>query len=619
MAENLVLITSIANQLLEATASTASQASELVLAQLVEHFDLHYSFLRYNDHGTRASVLAAEWPPRSDRADPDPYATVSFTSDHPAFALCESGKDLIVFQRLSEKDGFRCPATGRRFGGGPSVAAAPLVSGGLTAGVLGFVKCRGRKWKPEALYTLETVASLFAQFQARVLAEQRLRHLAEHDDLTGLPNRRALLAHLSARLAGQQPGPVAVLYIDLDRLKAINDSLGHAAGDWFIKDFANRLLACAGVQSMVARLGGDEFVVVPDQPMSTRAAESFARRIRAMVDCCLTIDKHTITRTVSIGVAAGKPGHDDVAEVLRRADEAVLESKRAGGDRITLASDNSLKQLFRSDIELHLQGDIDSDALLLEYLPEVDLWTGAIVAAEALVRWRHPARGVLLPDAFIGVAESMNLAGELDRWVLRTACAEFSGWRARGVGRGASLRVNVSPLQLTTPGFVRMVADTIDEFGMEDGSLCLEITERAVVHNVESTARMLMELKNVGVQTSIDDFGAGYAVLSYLKSLPVDVVKIDPRFVRDLGQSANDLAIVRAIIGLAEAFDLQLVAEGVETPAAALALMQHGCRRAQGYLFSRPIGGNAMESLLSSRWMPMPFLGDSQALVKTAI
>jgi diguanylate cyclase (GGDEF)-like protein len=563
--------------------------------------------------------LAAEWPPRPDVADPDPYATVSFTSDHPAFALCESGKDLVVFHRLLENDGFRCPVTGRRFGGGPLMAAAPLVSGALTAGVLGFVKCRGRKWKPEALHTLETVASLFAQFQARILAEQRLRHLAEHDDLTGLPNRRALLAYLSGRLASQQPGPVAVLYIDLDRLKAINDSLGHAAGDWFIKDFANHLLACAGSQSMVARLGGDEFVVVPDQPMSTHAADSFARRIRAMVQHRLTIDTQTVTRTVSIGVAAGMPGHDDVAELLRRADEAVLESKRAGGDQITVASDNSLKQLFRSDIELHLRGDIDSDALLLDYLPEVDLWTGAIVAAEALVRWRHPARGVLLPDAFIGVAESMNLAGELDRWVLRTACAEFSGWRARGVGLGASLRVNVSPLQLTTPGFVRMVADTVDEFGMDDGSLCLEIAERAVVHDVENTARTLMELKDVGVQTSIDDFGAGYAVLSHLKTLPVDVLKIDPQFVRDLGQNANDLAIVRAIIGLAEAFELQLVAEGVETPAAALALMQHGCRRAQGYLFSRPITGNAMESLLSSRWMPMPFLGDSEALVKAVI
>jgi diguanylate cyclase len=616
---NMVLITSVANQLLEASASTATQASEQVLAQLVEHFDLYYCFLRYSDHDIRASVLAAEWPPRSDVAVPDPFGVVSFTSDHPALALCENGKDLVVFNRHHENSGYRCPITGRRHGGGPLVAAFPLISGALTAGVLGFVKCRGRKWKPEALHTLETVASLFAQFQARVVAEQRLRHLAEHDDLTGLPNRRALFAHLSVRLASRQPGPVAVLYIDVDRLKAINDSLGHAAGDLFIKDFANRLLACAGSQSMVARLGGDEFVVVPDQPMSTDDADSFACRIRAMVADRLTIDKHTVSRTVSIGVAAGIPGRDDVAELLRRADEAVLDSKRAGGDRVTVASDNSLKQLFRSDIKLHLQGDIDSDALLLHYLPEVDLWTGAIVAAEALVRWRHPARGVLLPDAFIGVAESMNLAGELDRWVLRTACAEFSGWRARGVGQGAALRVNVSPLQLTTPGFVRMVADTIDEFGMDYGSLCLEITERAVVHDVENTARTLMELKDVGVQTSIDDFGTGYAVLSHLKTLPVDMLKIDPRFVRDLGQNADDLAIVRAIIGLAEAFDLQLVAEGVETPAAALALMQHGCRRAQGYLFSRPVPGNAMESLLSSRSMPMPFLGDSGALVRAAV
>ena len=613
---NLILITSIANQLLEATASTATQASEQVLAQLVEHFDLHYSFLRYSDHDIRASVLAAEWPPRPDVADPDPFAIVSFTNDHPAFALCENGKDLVVIHRHHENSGYRCPITGRRRGGGALVAAAPLVSGMLTAGVLGFVKCRGRKWKPEAIHTLETVASLFAQFQARISAEQRLRHLAEHDDLTGLPNRRALLAHLSDRLAAEQPGPVAVLYMDLDRLKAINDCLGHAAGDWFIQGFADRLRACAGSQSMAARLGGDEFVVVPDQPMSIHAAESFADRLRGMVHDRLTIDGRTITRTVSIGVAAGMPGRDDDSDLLHRADEAVLASKRAGGNQITVSTDHSLKQLFRNDIQLHLQGDIDNEALLLHYLPEVNLWTGAIVATEALVRWRHPARGVLLPDSFIGIAESMNLVAELDRWVLRTACAEFSGWRSRGVGRGAILRVNVSPLQLTTPGFVRMVAETMAEFGMADGSLCLEITERAMVHDIESTTRTLAELKDVGVQTSIDDFGTGYAVLSHLKTLPVDTLKIDPRFVRDLGSNVNDLAIVRAIIGLAEAFDLQLVAEGVETPAAALALMQHGCHRAQGYLFSRPIEGNAMESLLSSRYLPMPFLADSEALVR---
>ena len=499
------------------------------------------------------------------------------------------------------------------------VAAAPLVSGTLTTGVLGFVKSSGRRWRAEAKHTLTTVASLFAQFQARITAEERLRHLADHDDLTGLRNRRALLAHLEDRLAPHQAGPVAVLYIDLDRLKAINDSLGHAAGDWFIRGFADRLTASTGDQGMVARLGGDEFVVVPNRPMTTQAAELFADRIRNTVHDRLTLDARTVTRTVSIGVAAGMPGRDSGSDLLRRADEAVLAAKRAGGNQIVVASDGSLKRLFRNDIQEHLDGGLHNDALMLHYLPEVDLWTGAIVATEALVRWRHPTRGVLLPDSFMGVAESMNLAGALDRWVLRTACAEFTRWRSRGLGVGASLRVNVSPLQLTSPGFVRMVADTVTEFGMDDGSLCLEITERALVNDVARTTSTLTELKDLGVQTSIDDFGTGYAVLSHLKTLPVDTLKIDPRFVRDLGSNASDLAIVRAIIGLAEAFDLELVAEGVETPAAAKALMHHGCRRAQGYLFSRPVTGDAMAQLFAERRVPMPFFTDDEALTRAVI
>ncbi|WIM85720.1 bifunctional diguanylate cyclase/phosphodiesterase [Candidatus Mycobacterium wuenschmannii] len=619
MPANLALITSIANQLLEATAETAPRASEKVLAQLVEHFDLRYAFLRYSDHNIRASVLAAEWPPRTGVGDPDPFAVVSFSSDHPALAVCDNGKELVTVHRDYDDGMSACPLVAGGRTGPPMVAAAPLIAGTLTTGVLGFVKCRGRKWKAEARHTIKTVASLFTQFQARISAEERLRHLAEHDDLTGLRNRRALLAHLTDRLAPRRTGPVAVLYIDLDRLKAINDSLGHAAGDWFIRNFADRLRACAGDEGVVARLGGDEFVVVPNKPMTTHAAEVFADRIRNTVHDRLTIDDQTITRTVSVGVASGMPGRDLVADLLHRADEAVLTAKRAGGNRIITASDNSLKRLIRNDIRGHLQGDPRNDSLLLRYLPEVDLWTGAIVATEALVRWRHPARGVLLPDSFIGVAESMNLAGDLDRWVLRTACADFSGWRSRGVGHSASLRVNVSPLQLTTPGFVAMVGETVAEFGMDDGSLCLEITERAVVNDVESTTRTLTQLNELGVQTSIDDFDTGYAVLSHLESLPVNALKIDPRFVRDLGSSVNDLAIVRAIIGLAEAFDLDLIAEGVETPAAAKALMHHGCRRAQGYLFSRPVTAETMEALLAARRVPMPFFTDEEALTRAVI
>ena len=614
-----LVVTSVATQLMEATGSTATQVSEKVLAQLVEQFDVDASFLRHHDHDIRASVLVAEWPPRVGVPDPDPMAVVHFTSADPALACCEHGRKPVVIAPERTSRVFQRWIGGAKQITSPSVAAAPLVSGETTTGVLGFVKNGARKWKQEEINTLEAVAALFAQLQARIAAEEKLRYLAEHDDLTGLCNRRALVAHLSGRLAAGSPGPVALFYLDLDRLKPINDYLGHAAGDWFIRVFAQRLRVCAG-QSMIARLGGDEFVVIPGQSMSTETAESFARRLGAMLRERLAMGGHMITRTVSIGLVVGMPGRDDSTDLLRRADQAVLTAKREGGNRVAVSTDDmSLKSAFRNDIELHLRGDIDSEALLLHYLPEVDLRTGAILAAEALVRWRHPIWGLLLPDSFVGVAESTNLAGELGRWVMRSACAEFSRWRSNGVGQSAVLRINVSPVQLITRGFVDSVADTIEEFGIDGGSVCLEITERAVVHDIETTRKTLGELKEVGVQIAIDDFGTGYAVLSHLKSLPVDMLKIDAGFVRDLGTNAGDLAIVRAIIGLAEAFGLQVVAEGVETPTAALTLMQHGCHRAQGFLLSRPVPGNAMEALLAARWLPMPFVADHEVLSLGAI
>jgi diguanylate cyclase len=616
---SLDLVTSVATELMEATAATAAKVSEQVLAKLVEQLAVDVCFLRHNDHLAGVSRVVAEWPPRPYRPDPDPMAVARFTSANPVFAMCESLKQPTVMAAKIPYYGYLDRNEEARLITSPSVAVAPLLSGGVTTGLLGFGKFRSKKWKPDEISMLEAIASLFAQLQARIAAEDKLRYLAEHDDLTGLRNRRALVAHLSDRLAAGQPGPVAILYIDLDRLKAINDCLGHGAGDWFIKLFADRLRECAGSRSMVARLGGDEFVVVPDHAMPMNSALSQANELLTMVCDRVAISGHNVTRTVSIGVAAGMPGHDDSADLLRRADEAVLTAKRGGGNQVVVSDDLSLKRLFRNEIELHVHDDIDSEALVLHYLPEVDLWTGAIVAAEALVRWRHPTRGLLLPDSFIGVAESINLADELGQWVLRNACADFSQWRSRGVGQNVVLRVNVSPLQLASRGFVRTVAETIEEFGIDAGSLCLEITERAVVHDIESTRRTLAELKEVGVQIAIDDFGTGYTVLSHLKSLPVDTLKIDAGFVRDLGTNANDLAIIRAIIGLAEAFNLQLVAEGVETPSAALTLMQHGCHRAQGFLFSRPIPSSATESLLSARWMSMPFLANSDALAEAAI
>lgn len=599
-------MTTVAVRLMAANAATSPLVSQEVLAVLVKYFDVDFSFLRYNDHTIRASILIAEWPLRPDVPDPDPLRVVYYKDADPVFALAEHVKTPMVFRpenvdyQKRIEQGRNIPQT--------SMAAAPLKSGDVTTGVLGFVKVGDREWSPAELNALEGIASLFAQVQARVQAEERLRYLADHDDLTGLQNRRALMDHLEARLAAGRPGPVAALYLDLDRLKTINDYLGHNVGDWFIRVIAERLQNATEDAGLIARLGGDEFVVIPTAPMSTAEAEQLADRLLVLIRERVPVDGEMLTRTVSIGVALGSPGRDSTSDLLRRADQAVLAAKAAGGNQVAAFSDEmSLRTDYRSDIELHLQEVIETGALFLQYLPEVDMRTGEVLATEALVRWNHPTRGPVSPAVFIAVAESINLAGDLGRWVLRTACEEFARWRALGVADGIVLRVNVSPVQLVTDGFVETVAALMSEFGLERGSVCLEITESVVVQDMDATSITLAGLRDAGVQVAIDDFGTGFSVLSHLKSLPVDVLKIDRSFVADLGENPDDLAIVRAVIALAEAFELELVAEGVETTVAAKTLLHHGCHRAQGFLLSRPLIGEDMASLLAKGRVPIHF------------
>jgi EAL domain-containing protein (putative c-di-GMP-specific phosphodiesterase class I) len=334
--------------------------------------------------------------------------------------------------------------------------------------------------------------------------------------------------------------------------------------------------------------------------MDADAAEPLARTIHAMVGERVLIDSEMLRRTVSIGVAVGLPGLATSAELLRQADQAVLTAKTAGGNQIAVfTKDMSLKGAFRSDIELHLRGVVESGALVLHYLPEADLRDGRVTGAEALVRWQHPTRGLLLPAAFLPVAESINFAGELGRWVMRTAFADFSSWRSQGLAGDTLLRLNVSPVQLVGSDLVKTVSDTLDEFGLDGGAVCLEITESIVAQDSEAIRNTLAQLREIGVRIAIDNFGTGYSVLSHLKSLPVDALKIDKAFVRELGFNPGDLAIVRAIVGLAQAFDLEIIAQGIETQTAATTLLRLGCNRAQGFLLSRPLTNDAMRSLLA--------------------
>ncbi|MGB2920178.1 MAG: EAL domain-containing protein, partial [Mycobacterium sp.] len=505
-----LMVTSVATQLMAATAVTSVEVSQRVLGDLVSFLGVDVSFLRYNDHALHASRLIAEWPIRTNAPDPDPLGLVFFADADPVFAVSEHAKKPVVLRPEPATDDYQRRIEEGRAVPATSMAAAPLVSGEVTTGALGFVKFGDREWTQEELNALEAIASLFAQVQARVQAEEQLRYLAEHDDLTGLYNRRALLAHLDERLAEGRPGPVSALFFDLDRLKAINDYLGHTAGDWFIRVLAERLRGGADGPNLIARLGGDEFVVVPANPMDPDSAEALAYRLQSTLRERVSIDGEMLTRTVSIGVALGIPGQDTTSDLLRRADQAVLTAKSSGGNTISVFTDDiSMENEFRNDIELHLQSVIENGALLLHYLPEIDMRTGDILAAEALVRWQHPTRGLLPPDSFIGVAESINLAGELGRWVMRSACTEFAGWRARGVGNNAVLRINVSPVQLVTDGFVESVADIMTEFELDRGSVCLEITESVVVQDIETTRITLAGLKKAGVQVAIDDFGTG--------------------------------------------------------------------------------------------------------------
>ncbi|MFQ6392291.1 putative bifunctional diguanylate cyclase/phosphodiesterase [Nocardia sp. KC 131] len=587
-------------------ATTMVAASERVLARLVEHFDVDFSYLRHTDRERRATVLIAEWPHRGDIPDPDPLKVVHFETADSVFAELEHATEPIVVRPSVESADYQ--ETIRRSSGIPLVAmaAVPLLSRGESTGVLGFIKQGDRDWSTRELNVLKAIAALFAQLQARVVAEERLRYIALHDDLTGLANRRALLEHMEERLHSGSPGPVAAFFLDLDRLKALNDFLGHTAGDNFIRTLSSRLRENLDPNDMIARLGGDEFVIVPAKPMDAVAAELEATRIQQLIGRRVTVGGESVSRGASVGVAVGIPGETTVADVLRRADHALLSAKAGGGNGVAVFTDAMRAQFeLQDDVELNLRGAVSDGSLLLHYQPEVDLRTGRIVALEALVRWMHPTRGLLPPGAFVSVAEATNLAGELGRWVIRSACAQFAEWRRRGLATNVVMRINVSPVQLVSLDFVERIEDILRLFGIDGSSVCLEITEHVVVQDLARTQVTLRGLKRMGVQIAIDDFGTGYSSLSHLKALPVDAVKIDRGFVQRLGASTDDLAIVKSIIGLAGSFGLGVVGEGVETPVAARTLVGLGCYRAQGFLIARPMPADEVEPHLVLGRIPL--------------
>ena len=473
-------------------------------------------------------------------------------------------------------------------------------------GLLGVYSRARRTFVPDEAEFLAAVANVVSGAVERHLVEEEIRHRVLHDPLTGLPNRTLALDRLASALARRQRdgGMVAVLLLDLDQFKLVNDSLGHDAGDELLTRLAPRLHDAVRPADTVARLGGDEFLVICEDLDGPRAAIQVAERLAVAVSQPLVLGEEEHFASASIGIALADTADADAQMLIRDADAAMYRAKERGRGRYELF-DEMLRHrvLVRLRTESELRRALERDEMRIHYQPVVDLREDRIAAVEALVRWEHPQRGLLEPADFIRVAEDTGLIVPLGDVVLSKACRDVADWQRRfnGSQRPLSLCVNASARQLADTAFPARVAEIARRSGLAAGSLALEITEGVLMEEAHSPVTVLTRMRDYGLGLMLDDFGTGYSGLSYLKRFPLDVLKIDRSFVAGLGTDEEDSAIVAAVIGMARTLGLSVVAEGVENRDQVGQLLQLGCDRAQGFLFARPIPADRIEPMMTTR------------------
>ena len=429
-------------------------------------------------------------------------------------------------------------------------------------------------------------------------AEQQIVHMARHDALTDLPNRVLLREQLEHELKRVKRGEiVAMLCLDLDHFKSVNDTLGHPIGDELLKLVADRLRGCTREPDTIARLGGDEFAIIMTQLRQPSDAAVLARRIRASISKPYQVDGHQIVSDISIGISIAPIDGTEPDQLLKNADMALYGAKADGrGTYRYFEAEMDKRMKERRDLEMDLRQALANGEFELHYQPLVNLQTNEISAFEALLRWHHPSKGLISPADFIPIAEETGLIVSIGEWVLRTACKETANWPDH-----VKVAVNLSPAQLKTKNLVSIVKDALVDCGMAPQRLQLEITETMLMQNTFATLAMLHELRKLGVQIAMDDFGTGYSSLSYLRSFPFDKIKIDRSFIQDLANGAEPRAIVHAVAGLAKCLNMISTAEGVETQQQLDTLQAAGCTEMQGYLFSRAKPANEIVKLFQSQ------------------
>ena len=437
----------------------------------------------------------------------------------------------------------------------------------------------------------------------RKAAQEQVEYQAYHDVLTGLPNRLLFRDRIGVALAHARRNrrAVAVMFLDLDQFKLINDTLGHTVGDGLLQAAAERLVRCVRADDTVARMGGDEFTILISDLPDARGALTVAQKVLDSMLKPMVVDGHELFVTTSVGIAVFPEDGMDAETLLKNSDRAMYRAKEAGRNNYQFATGVAVEgSVGRLSLERSLHHAFDRQEFVIHYQPMIELDTYRVVGAEALIRWNNPELGLLSPDEFIPVAEDCGLIFPIGEWVLRTACAQMKQWHRAGHG-DLHVAVNLSARQFQQHDLTSMIERILEETGLPASSLDIEITESTAMHNAEMSLAIMTRLKQMGIRLSIDDFGTGYSSLSYLKKFPIDTVKIDQNFVRDLTASPNDGAIISAVISMARALNLRVVAEGVETEEQLEFLRRQHCETIQGFLYSHPLPAEEFEGVLVAR------------------
>ena len=454
------------------------------------------------------------------------------------------------------------------------------------------------------------VHGIMQDITERYLNQEKIQHQAYHDALTGLPNRLLFHDRLehAMRLRGRTSGKVAILFIDLDRFKPINDSLGHKVGDGYLQAIANNLSHCVRRSDTLARLGGDEFAVIIEDAVSEANVSQIAQKLIDAIARPVKVEEHDLFGAGSIGIALSHDDYGDRETLIRQADIAMYQAKELGGNQFCVYNDNMQMRVTDAlSMERELRDAIDKEQLIVHYQPKVCVRSGRIKGMEALIRWEHPERGMIPPIDFIPLAEKTGLILPIGKWVLREACKQTVAWHRAGFD-GLMISVNVSIRQFNDKHFYDDVVRTIEDSGIDPRSVDLEITESCTITNIERTIGILERLRQMGVKISLDDFGTGFSSLSFLHQLPLDALKVDRSFIRDIQSTGRNGELAKLIIGIASSLELNVVAEGVETETHLDFLRHNGCNEYQGYFLSPPVDADAFLNLLKQNRPNSPSL-----------